>query len=222
MKPLITEEQDAVALQDLGRASVQIVHDLKNQLNGLKLYATFLRKRMEKSERAEDELETIGKLIAGIERAVADASVLVRFGRPLNLRLQQVDLVKILQTVAGEHEAQFITTLDSLEGEFDLTSLTEAFKGITTGVQHQAANGGADNLTSIHLQKSGFHSSASAVVEWHGLQSALSDDVFRSFAGGGALRLALAAKIIKAHGGEVEQAEDCMRVQLPLRLSFTR
>ena len=27
---------------------MQIVHDLKNQLNGLKLYATFLRRRIEK------------------------------------------------------------------------------------------------------------------------------------------------------------------------------
>ena len=51
MKPLLSESQDQESLQALGRASVQIVHDLKNQLNGLKLYATFLRKRMEKSER---------------------------------------------------------------------------------------------------------------------------------------------------------------------------
>ena len=39
---------------------MQIVHDLKNQLNGLKLYATFLRRRIEKNERPGDEQETIG------------------------------------------------------------------------------------------------------------------------------------------------------------------
>jgi hypothetical protein len=44
MKPLLSGMQDIDKLQDLGRASIQIVHDLKNQLNGLKLYATFLRK----------------------------------------------------------------------------------------------------------------------------------------------------------------------------------
>ena len=80
--------------------SVQIVHDLKNQLNGLKLYATFLRKRMEKSERPADEQETIGKLISGLERAAADMTTLVRFGRPLELRRQpRVDLVKILSNI---------------------------------------------------------------------------------------------------------------------------
>ena len=83
MKPLISEVQDADALQELGRASVQIIHDLKNQINGLKLYATFLRKRIETNGRPADELETINKLIAGLERAAADMTMLVRFGRPL-------------------------------------------------------------------------------------------------------------------------------------------
>ena len=49
MKPILSQTEDKSTLQDLGRASIQIVHDLKNQLNGLKLYATFLRKRLEKS-----------------------------------------------------------------------------------------------------------------------------------------------------------------------------
>ena len=66
MKPLKSEVTDTNMLEELGRASVQIVHDLKNQLNGLKLYATFLRKRMEKAARPEDERETVGKLIQGL------------------------------------------------------------------------------------------------------------------------------------------------------------
>jgi len=48
---------------------MQIVHDLKNQLNGLKLYATFLRRRIEKGDHPPDEQETIGKLINGLDRA---------------------------------------------------------------------------------------------------------------------------------------------------------
>src|SRR5438270_4094843 len=65
MKPLLSETQDAEALQELGRASVQIIHDLKNQINSLKLYATFLRKRLEKADGRTDELDTVIKLIAG-------------------------------------------------------------------------------------------------------------------------------------------------------------
>ncbi|HYE64669.1 MAG TPA: hypothetical protein VD966_03740, partial [Pyrinomonadaceae bacterium] len=100
MRPLKSEAQDTNTLQELGRASAQIVHDLKNQLNGLKLYATFLRKRMEKSERPADERETIDKLITGLERAAADLTALVRYGRPVELRRQPgIDLFKILTEV---------------------------------------------------------------------------------------------------------------------------
>src|ERR671914_1651759 len=98
MKPLKTELQDAETLRDLGSASVQIVHDLKNQLNGLKLYATFLRKRMEKAERPEDERETVAKLIQGLERAASDMTTLVRLGRPVELRRQpRVNLSRLLE-----------------------------------------------------------------------------------------------------------------------------
>ena len=97
MKPFLSETHDAEALQELGRASVQIVHDLKNQINGLKLYATFLRKRLEKTDGRTDELDTVAKLLAGLERAAADMTTLVRYGRPLALRrVPHVDLGRLL------------------------------------------------------------------------------------------------------------------------------
>src|SRR5215216_5759907 len=106
MKPLKSEVTDAQTLAELGRASVQIVHDLKNQLNGLKLYATFLRKRMEKSQRPEDERETVAKLIQGLERAASDMTTLVRLGRPVELRrLPGVNLSNLLADVSNGEEA---------------------------------------------------------------------------------------------------------------------
>ena len=100
MKPLLSESEDNQPLQQLGRASVQIVHDLKNQLNGLKLYATFLRKRLEKGERPADELETISKLIAGVDRAAEDLSLLSEYGQPLTPQeANGIDLQKLLHGV---------------------------------------------------------------------------------------------------------------------------
>src|SRR5260370_26083719 len=102
MQPLLAKEQDSAALEDLGRASLRIVHDLKNQLNGLKLYATFLRKRMERGERPQDERETIAKLIAGLDRAAGDLTTLVRYAHPPELRRRpQVDLAGGISTAAG-------------------------------------------------------------------------------------------------------------------------
>src|SRR5258708_30784214 len=102
MKPLLAEEQDGITLQNLGRASLQIIHDIKNQLNGLKLYATFLRKRMEKMEQTVEEQETVTKLIAGLDRAAGDLTVLVQYGRPLQLQKQPgLDIQKLLRTLAS-------------------------------------------------------------------------------------------------------------------------
>src|ERR671939_1641934 len=131
MKPLKSEVADTKTLEELGRASVQIVHDLKNQLNGLKLYATFLRRRMEKTGAAADEQETIAKLIAGLERAASDMSMLVSYGRPLELHRQpRADLSKILAGLAGSEGEMKGVRLEledgSFAGEFDVAALSEA------------------------------------------------------------------------------------------------
>src|SRR6266516_1470668 len=103
MQPLTLENRDnrdTASLQNLGRASVQIIHDIKNQLNGLKLYATYLRKRMEKDPLATELQETVGKLVAGLDRAAGDLNVLVQYGQPLNLNKQQgVDIQKLMRGV---------------------------------------------------------------------------------------------------------------------------
>jgi signal transduction histidine kinase len=214
MKPLKSETQDSSQLQEIGRASVQIVHDLKNQLNGLKLYATFLRKRMEKSERPIDELETVAKLIAGLERAAADMTILVRLGRPLELRLQpRTDLVKILTTFENVDGLRIEAESNDLAGDFDVAAMTEALKTITS-----CANGmrpaGETEAVRIHLQPD--EKGQRVNIEWRGVQHANEDDPFHSFAGSEGLRMALAAKIIEAHGGQTEHEANVLRIRLPL------
>jgi hypothetical protein len=222
MKPLLSELQDATALQELGRASVQIVHDLKNQLNGLKLYATFLRKRMEKSERPADEQETIAKLIAGLERAAADMTTLVRFGRPLELRRQpHVDLSKIVSGLLNRDDMGEALKLDAepgtFEGEFDIAALTDALKTITTGALNLRSPENTGALK-IHLRPDESAGPTSAIIEWSSVSSN-GTDPFHSFAGSDALRMSLAAKVIAAHGGETSQQADAIRVRLPLQTS---
>ena len=62
----------ATAAEEVGHATLQIVHDLKNQLNGLKLYATFLRKRLEQKDKSSEEQEIVAKLIAGLDNAARE------------------------------------------------------------------------------------------------------------------------------------------------------
>jgi signal transduction histidine kinase len=226
MKPLLSQPQDSNSLQALGRASVQIVHDLKNQLNGLKLYATFLRKRLEKSERPQDEMETINKLIGGLDRAASDLSTLVQYGQPIELRKQSsVDIQKIMRGVAetfssaprntGRLAGLMIVDAEPhpLTGEFDPAVLTEAFKSISWGAM-KMQSGDENRTLRVSLRKDATEEDL-AVVEWHGVNN-LDHDPFRSFAGSDEIRMSLAAKVIEAHGGSVEQGHGTLSVRLPL------
>ena len=190
---------------------MQIVHDLKNQLNGLKLYATFLRKRLEKAGRPGDEQETVAKLIAGLERAAADMNVLVRYGRPLELRRQAgTDLARLVAEAA--EGVPFEAVGGPFEGEYDPALLAEALKSITAGALGEGAEDGAAARVRLRGEGSG------ALIEWTGAGAAAAagGDPFRSLAGATGLRLALAARIVREHGGEVSHEGGRISARLPL------
>ena len=99
MKPAVAKATEPSPLEELGQATLEIVHDLKNQLNGLKLYATYLRKRLDRDDRSREERETIAKLIAGLDRAAAEITVLVRYAHPFDLKQRaRVDLRNLFES----------------------------------------------------------------------------------------------------------------------------
>jgi signal transduction histidine kinase len=228
MKPLLSEYQDKESLWALGRASVQIVHDLKNQLNGVKLYATFLRKRMEKSERPADEMETIHKLIKGLDRTADDLSMIVQYGQPLTLKKQHgVDLQGVLRAVVTSLNDTPRTTgtlqgpvvLESPEvsllGEFDPVVLTDALKSISLGAMKMMAKRAPEKNLRIQLQDDETEISRDCWIEWQ-VHDSSPHDPFRSFAGSDEIRMSLAAKAIEAHGGSAEHHDGKLKVRLPL------
>ena len=195
---------------------MQIVHDLKNQLNGLKLYATFLRRRIEKSERPGDEQETIAKLINGLDRAADDLSTIVKYGQPVELKKQPgVEVDKVLRGVcasATESGARIFLDTGSVQGNLDLFKLTDAFKWLCAGaLKHRQAQDEGGEIFVTTKSSDG----ARAVIEWSGLRE-LDHDPFRSFAGSDEIKLALAAKIIEAHGGSTKFIDRKFVVELPL------
>jgi hypothetical protein len=228
MKPLLSESEDNHSLLVLGRASVQIVHDLKNQLNGLKLYATFLRKRLDKGERPADELDTIKKLIAGIDRTAADLSLLSQYGQPLALKKQgATDIQQILRGVVanlnGDGSAPtaegpsiiIATGPEPLLGEFDATLLAEALKSISLAAVKLFGSGKKEGPLKVQLSSAASGGCHDGIIDWHVLNS-LDHDPFRSFAGTDEIRMSIAAKVIEAHGGSAEKHNGFLRVRLPL------
>ena len=216
----MSRTEDNETLQDLGRASIQIVHDLKNQLNGLKLYATFLRRRIEKSERPEDEQETIAKLMAGLDRAASDLSTIVEYGRQIELKKQSgFEVQKILRAVCSSFDgsgSQIVVdpSSDSVQGHFDPLKLTDAFKWISTAAIKNRRNDDEAEAKPVSVKVAAIDENA-ATVEWSGLRH-IDHDPFHAFKGSEEIRLALAAKIIEAHGGSAKLANDRFVVQLPI------
>lgn len=228
MKPLLSESEDNDALLALGRASVQIVHDLKNQLNGLKLYATFLRMRLEKSERPADELETINKLMAGLDRTAADLSMIVEFGEPLELKRQPgTDLEKIMRDVAvslnalpavsGALTGSIVIDAEPgpFLGDFDSALLASALKSISLGAMKMVTGKKPGASVEVRLKSNAIDTKRDGVIEWIVFDS-LDHDPFHSFAGSNEIRLSLAARVIEAHGGSAKPEDGALCVRLPL------
>lgn len=223
MKPAVAKAKDENPLEDLGRATLQIVHDLKNQLNGLKLYATFLRKRLEREDRSPEERETILKLIAGLDRAARDMTALVRYSRPVELRRHRADLGKIIidagSVSPADHSATGVSLISEIEselyGEFDSSALSEAFRAITEEVVSTFSARDVDH-PSLHVRRSGSLKSPEALVEWRGARLTNRNHRFPSSNSYGTLHTALAARIIEAHGGRVEFGANIIRAWLPL------
>ena len=221
MQPATAKALDSAELERLGAATFQIVHDLKNQLNGLKLYATFLRKRLEREDQPQDQRETLAKLITGLDRAASDLTALVRLARPLELRKQpRVDIKRIAENViadAADHETGGLPKViiahefadESFLGEFDPAVLAEAIKTITNELRAVSAKNPGQLLMTLRRDESN-----QAVIElrggrFHNRNASLSTD-------SGTIRTQLATKMFQAHGGDMVCDHDMIRVTLPL------
>jgi signal transduction histidine kinase len=221
MQPAPAKKLDSDALERLGGATLQIVHDLKNQLNGLKLYATFLRKRLDRDDQPQDERETLAKLISGLDRAAKDLTALVRYARPLDLRRQTgVDVKRIVTNViaeAAERETGGLPKVtiaanfegDSFIGEFDAPILSEAIKAITDDVR-ATISAKVPQPISIIMRRESNH----AEIEWRGGHFNMRNTALPN--GCGTIHTELATKIIQAQGGDVICEDNVIRVTLPL------
>ncbi len=222
MKFATAKVMDQSAAEELGRATLQVVHDLKNQLNGLKLYATFLRKRLQPEDKSSEERETLAKLIAGLDHAAGEMTALVRYANPMELRRRpQADLKKIILSVtelpnrdSGGLERPSISLHiedAAMIGEFDDALLLEAFKAITNEVRGSISSKDGSSLL-WHVHRTG----QEALLEWRGGKFNSRYQPFNSENGCGTIRTALAAKIIEAHGGRLKCEVDIIRAWLPL------
>jgi signal transduction histidine kinase len=213
MKPAVAKAPDSKALEDLGRAALQIVHDLKNQLNGIKLYATFLKKRLERDDCNLEEVEILSKLIAGLDRAARETNALLRYARPLEIHRRRANLRSIVVDAIGPAAA--CISNDDYFGEFDPESLLEAFRTLNEhALSHVPSRDQKEVEILVHRSEP--ENLPEVVIEWRGARFDSRVNAFALNQEHASVHAALAARIIAAHGGRVEFELTVIRAFLPL------
>jgi len=120
-QPLIAVEvrhpdRERSALAEIGRATNRLIHDFKNQMGGLKLYAAYLKKRF--ADQPEG-LEIAEKIIHSLNEMTENASLITKLTRPPELKLGEEDLVALVKLALEEFQTQAAARSIKVVAEFD-------------------------------------------------------------------------------------------------------
>jgi signal transduction histidine kinase len=197
-------------LFEAGRLTSRLIHDLKNQMGGLKLYAAYLKKRF--ADQPEG-LEIAEKIVEGLNTMAEHASLVSRLTRPLELKREPGDPSEILDRVINDQqsraEARNVKIETEIENGLPQASLdTQQFRtaigSIITRAIESSPEGG---LVRIELQSKPGEMQIEVSNQGEALsgeqRAALFDLLAADRIGKTSLDLALARRIIEYHGGEV-------------------
>ena len=202
---------NAASLAAVGELSSSVVHEMRNPLSSVKINLQALGRRV-KDDPAYSELAGIAlEQAVRLERLLTE---LLRFGKPLELHPENVDLQTLAAEVAAVLDPQIREKNISLKGLEDLREVRvqadpEHLKRVLTNLVENAVEvspaGGRVELSAGHTQ-----SGVRLTVRDYGPGVAPEnrEQIFRPFfttrEKGTGLGLANVRKIIEAHGGTVE------------------
>jgi signal transduction histidine kinase len=197
-------------LFEAGRLTSRLIHDLKNQMGGLKLYAAYLKKRF--ADQPEG-LEIAEKIVEGLNTMAEHASLVSRLTRPLDLKREPGDPSEVLDQVINDQksraEARSVKIETKIENGLPQASLdTQQFRNAIGSIITRAIESSPDGgLVRIELQAKPGEMQIEVSNQGEALsgeqRAALFDLLAADRIGKTSLDLALARRIIEYHGGEV-------------------
>jgi two-component system, NtrC family, sensor histidine kinase KinB len=206
----MSNQNEEAMLIEAGRMTARLVHDFKNQLSGLKLYAAYLKKRF--AEQPEG-VEIAEKIIQNLNEMAENAAIVGRLTRPLELRFEAGDLAALVRQVGIEIEAraaaQHVQVLMELGDNlppfsFDFQHLRTALTTLVTRALLATKEGGQIELTLL-AENNGAQLIVSdqGVVLTQEQRAELFAILTNERINKAQLELALARRIIELHNGSI-------------------
>jgi signal transduction histidine kinase len=203
-------DKEQLRLLEAGRLTSRLIHDLKNQMGGMKLYAAYLKKRF--ADQPEG-LEIAEKIIEGLNAMAEQASLVSRLTRPLELKREPGDPLAMLDHVINDQmpraEARSVKVETKFENglshtSIDTNQLRTSIGSIMTRAIDSSPEGG---LVRIELRSKPDGLQIDVSNQGEALSGEQRAALFDLLAGDRinktSLDLALARRVIEYHGGEV-------------------
>jgi signal transduction histidine kinase len=206
---MIKDSEEAILIET-GRMAARLIHDFKNQLGGLKLYAAYLQKRF--ADNAEG-MEIAEKIALGLSEMAEQAAILNKLCRPLELQMEPGDPAPVVEQIVSRLEprasAKRVKITCDLEPDaprvsFDPGRIGEALEAIISRAVDASPEDGEigvslgrrDEALRIEIKDNGATLDDERRLSF--FDPLAGDRVNRT-----ALGLAMARRIIERHGGQV-------------------
>jgi signal transduction histidine kinase len=206
---MIKDSEEAILIET-GRMTARLIHDIKNQLGGLKLYAAYLQKRF--ADNAEG-VEIAEKIAQGLSEMAEQAAILNKLCRPLELQMGPGDPAPVVERVVSRLEprasARRVKITRDLETDapqisFDARSIDEALEAVISRAVDVSPEDGEVGISlgrrddSLRIEISDNGATLDDERRLSFFDPLAGDRLNRT-----ALGLAMARRIIERHGGQV-------------------
>ncbi len=212
MQKLKEEVERNKRLASIGMLAAGVAHEIRNPLSSIKGFATYFKERYRDS--AEDQ-EIAGVMIEEIERLNRVIGQLLEFARPMEIRTSKVSVsglinhtVRMIEQDAARRGVEIKTLLpeDGRFIEVDQDKMKQVLLNILINAMDATDNKG---IISVEFRENKPFDTLSILISdtGRGIRQEdlphIFDPYFTTKQSGTGLGLALANKIIQAHGGDV-------------------
>ena len=199
-------------LSAIGRLTSGVAHEVKNPINAIVVHLEVLRQKMKEIDPdTRRHLDVIGSEIQRLDRVV---QTLVDFTRPVELRLNDMDLRKVAEDVvmlaspAAEKHKVLIEReagQETLPVRIDVDLVKQAILNIVLNGVQAMPQGGTLRMT---LKREGENALIMVRDQGTGIPENIRDKVFNLYfttkSGGSGIGLAMAYRVVQLHHGSLE------------------